>query len=265
MSDKIFYKNFKFDLKRDAEEKDGRRIVCGYGSTYEIDQGGDQVMPGAFEESIKSRNVRFLYQHRPDMIIGKVLSLKEDEKGLWCEFEFFNDPAVPEADKAYFLAKQGVLDSFSIGFKPEKAGWLEDEEMKGGGVYQIHRLKLYEISLVTFPMNEGAVVTSLKEELMANKPEGQQSLSFTVEVKNLDKVLVALEQIDQKLDSLLERKEEVLDTQPEVIEDHKEDVVEVEVKEDVEPNVEDDLDTFNVLKELSDKLSKFKSNILEDK
>ena len=55
----------------------------------------------------------------------------------------------------------GALDGMSIGFRadPKKQGYNENKK----GVRTLKEVHLMEISLVTFPMNEEALVQSVKE------------------------------------------------------------------------------------------------------
>jgi hypothetical protein len=71
-------------LQIETKRLDGDEwLVEGYASTYDRDLGDDVVVPGAFQKSLGgARPVRFLYSHDPSQVLGTVLDLKEDERGL---------------------------------------------------------------------------------------------------------------------------------------------------------------------------------------
>lgn len=140
----------RFEIK---DLGDGRWTITGYASTFggQPDHTGDVVARGAFAESIATRPTKFLYQHADP--IGVQLDLVEDQHGLLGTWEI-----VPTAlgSDAHLLAKAGVLDSLSIGFI------TQDAEFRDDGVRVLKKVDLLEVSLVTFPANEAAVVTAVK-------------------------------------------------------------------------------------------------------
>jgi HK97 family phage prohead protease len=133
----------------------------GYASVFEyIDSHLDIVKPGAFTESIinhefGSKKIQLLWQHKADSPIGCCKILKEDNYGLYVEAELFlNTQAGKEA---YTFLKEGVINSLSIGYTPIK--YYTDSN---SGVRVLEKIDLWEISLVTFPANAQAQVTSVK-------------------------------------------------------------------------------------------------------
>ena len=61
----------------------------------------------------------------------------------------------PTARKAYQFLKAGILKGLSIGFETIKSAF-------NGDVRELSEIRLWEGSIVTFPMNEAAAVTSVK-------------------------------------------------------------------------------------------------------
>lgn len=145
------YKALQF--KADNVDSD-ERIISGYASTYDLDQGGDIIVKGAFTNTLSSgRSVKVLWQHKQDVPVGKPRLMREDDQGLYVEAYIAK---TDRGDEALALAKEGIIDSFSIGYS------VNDSEYKDDGVRLIKELTLYEFSLVTFPMNEKAIITSVK-------------------------------------------------------------------------------------------------------
>jgi uncharacterized protein len=144
-----------FDAK--AVKDDGS--FEGYASTFgNVDNGYDVVMPGAFTNSLKMRPasaVKMLWQHDSTQPIGYWTDAEEDEKGLFVKGAILKE--VQRGAEAHALMKAGVIDSMSIGYKTLEADWTQ------GGVRQLKEIGLFEISLVTFPMNDQATVTRVKD------------------------------------------------------------------------------------------------------
>lgn len=137
----------------------------GYGSVFDtVDRGGDQVLKGAFERSLKEHKkrgtkVKMLWQHSPEHPIGVWDSIKEDENGLYCKGQLLIKNGVPKADEAYALLKSGAIDGLSIGYGIYEGGASYDPRKN---TRYLKSLILYEVSLVTFPMNESATVDKVK-------------------------------------------------------------------------------------------------------
>lgn len=150
--------DFGFEVK-DLKE-DG--TLEGYASIFgNVDQGGDKVMPGAFVESLAAarrsgRTVKMLWNHNQDFPIGVWDDLVEDAKGLRVKGHMIM--AVNKAREVHALLKEGAIDGLSIGYKTLKSS-------PDGNVRQLEKLDLYEISPVTFPMNDRARVQTVKSEV----------------------------------------------------------------------------------------------------
>ena len=139
-----------------AEDIDAdKRIVSGYASTYDLDQGGDIIIRGAFQKSLETSasKVKVLWQHDPKSPIGRPVSMKEDDRGLYVESYIAK---TRQGDEALELAREGIIDSMYIGYI------VNESEYKDDGVRLIKELSLMEYSLVTWPMNEAAVITGVK-------------------------------------------------------------------------------------------------------
>lgn len=127
----------------------------GYASVFDVvDLGFDVVKRGAFRKSLESgRKVKMLWQHDMWQPIGVWDSITEDERGLYVKGRVLMD--VQAGREAHALMKAGALDSMSIGYRVTEAS---DE----GRIRNLDAVELMEISLVTFPMNEHAMVTDVK-------------------------------------------------------------------------------------------------------
>ena len=137
-------------------------VFTGDGSIFgNEDQGNDIVQKGAFTKSLEERpasKVKMLFQHKTDEPIGVFTEIYEDQKGLFVKGQLAM--GTQKGRETYELLKMGALDGMSIGFKadPTKQSYNENKR----GVRTLKEVDLMEISLVTFPMNEQAMVQSVK-------------------------------------------------------------------------------------------------------
>jgi len=138
-------------IKEISEKGEFEGILSPYGN---VDGGGDVVEPGAYTKTLKDHGnkVPLLWQHRPDTPVGE-LTLEDRKDGLWCKGQLLM--ALPEAQKAYLLIKSKIVKGLSIGFETIK-------DSIESGVRHLKEIRLYEGSIVTFPMNEMALITSVK-------------------------------------------------------------------------------------------------------
>lgn len=139
---------------------DGAHTVEGYASVFngQPDSYGDIVAKGAFVESLRQRTPKFLWQHRMDTPIGKVVDLAEDDHGLYGKWQLAN---TADAKNAYELMNDGLVEGLSIGFITKEADWSDAEP----GVRILKRVDLFEISAVTIPANESALISVVKADL----------------------------------------------------------------------------------------------------
>lgn len=150
------------DRPFEVKEVKADGTFVGYGSVFgEVDWGRDVVMPGAFKDSLRDdfermgRKVPMLWQHDSKTPIGVYTSLKEDKNGLLVNGECNMD--VQQGRECHALMKQGALTGLSIGYIAEQDEWDADEVVR-----KLIKLRLYEISPVTFPMNDSARVSAVK-------------------------------------------------------------------------------------------------------
>jgi HK97 family phage prohead protease len=147
------HKTFEFELKKaDAESGEFSGLASTYGN---VDAHGDVVMPGAFTKTIQENagRVVLLANHEPSMSIG-IASIFDSPKGLRVEGRLLLE--LPSAMDMYVRMKHGLVSSMSIGYETRGEKFVN-------GVRQLTELKLWEISLVTFPANAQAVVESVKD------------------------------------------------------------------------------------------------------
>lgn len=147
------YKFFSCDVKQEGEGQ-----ISGYGSVFDsVDEGNDLIVKGAFDKSLASgRHPKMLWQHSQENIIGVWNSVKVDDHGLKLKGTILQD--VAKGAEALTLLKAGALDGLSIGYRTKD--YAVDAKTR---IRSLKEVDLFEISLVTFPMNTEATVTDVKQ------------------------------------------------------------------------------------------------------
>ena len=168
---------------------DGEGTFSGYASLFGVaDLSGDLVMPGAFLRSVAARRasgIRMLYQHDPAEPIGVWLDIREDQRGLFVRGRLTLD--VARGREVASLMRAGALDGLSIGFKTVKA-----RAERASGIRRLTEIDLWEISVVTFPMQPEARVSAVKarpasRSLAAQMRRAALSLNGTTSSKRTSK------------------------------------------------------------------------------
>lgn len=140
---------------RVVETDDSPSHIEGYAAVFNEwseDLGGfrEQIAEGAFAKTIQESDVRALWNHNADYVLGRTrsrtLSLREDERGLFFSVE------PPEASWARDLMasiQREDVNQMSFGFETVRDRWENDEE---GNIWRtLLEVKLYDVSPVTFP------------------------------------------------------------------------------------------------------------------
>lgn len=149
--------HFKFN------DVEGNGEFTGRASVFDLkDHGGDIVKAGAFKASMSKhkasgRMPAFLAHHDATKPIGVWTEIEEQGNALVVMGKFALDTVAGR--EAYALAKMGALDGLSIGYDIPEGGSHFDRQTQAN---VLTKLNLWEISLVTFPMNEAARVDRVK-------------------------------------------------------------------------------------------------------
>ncbi len=159
----------RLEVKEISAEGSFEGMLSPYGN---LDQGGDIVEPGAYAKTLKDQGPTrpMLWQHRSDTPIGE-LTLEDRPEGLWAKGQLLME--LPEAKKAYLLMRARIVKGLSIGFESVK-------DSIESGVRHLKEIKLYEGSVVTFPMNEAALIASVKA-----KRAGERKDDFNEELSDV--------------------------------------------------------------------------------
>lgn len=147
----IEYKEIK-----SISDKNGK--FYGYASVFNVkDSYDDIILNGAFKDSLESKNIndiKLLWQHKKDKIIGKFNIIREDSVGLYVEGELEN--INNENINIYSYIKNRFINGLSIGYR------VKDASFDNKGCRILKKVDLIEISLVSSPANKYSEITYCK-------------------------------------------------------------------------------------------------------
>lgn len=151
-----------------TRDADGNLYIEGYFATfegvYEMWSGDiEKIDPHAFDETL-NEDIRALVNHDSTLVLGRTsagtLALRVDEHGLWGSILI--NPNDQDAVNLYERVKRGDVSQCSFGFD------ILDEKFENQGdgtvVFTLLRVKLYEVSCVTFPAYEDTAIKARQKD-----------------------------------------------------------------------------------------------------
>ena len=138
--------------KKDEQEDTSKWIVEGLASTSDFDLSGDIIESDAYKDAEKdlSENSTVLENHDPNKRIGRVVSCKAQDEGLWVKVLISKT-----AKDVWQQIREGVLNKFSIRGRIIDAVKKYVKEL-GRIANIIKKMYLMECSLVSLPANPQA-------------------------------------------------------------------------------------------------------------
>lgn len=148
--------------------EDNSLLIEGYfalfNSVYQIDDTmSESIAAGAFKDTL-SGDIRALIDHETMYVLGRTkactLVLNENAKGLYGIIKI--NPKDQSAVSLYERVKRGDVSQCSIGFDILE----ETAEQKAGGRvhWTIRKVRLYEVSVCTFPAYEETNIEARKKQ-----------------------------------------------------------------------------------------------------
>lgn len=153
-----------FKTRADGEELRIEGYFAVFNSTYNIFDGAEEVIaPGAFRNTL-DRDIRALIDHETMYVLGRntagTLELREDNLGLWGSVLI--NPNDQDAMNLYARVSRGDVSQCSIGFEIVSEN---TEILNGITRWTITEIRLYEVSVCTFPAYSETSIKARKEEL----------------------------------------------------------------------------------------------------
>lgn len=169
-----------------AKDDNGKRTIAGHAAVFDSPSSVIQdrerkfvevIRRGAFTSTIRTADVRCLFNHDADHVLGRTrsgtLRLAEDARGLAIECDM---PDTSTGRDVYESIRRGDIDQMSFGFrvamrdgkKMEKWNWPESRQ-DGGGIAglptrELLEVELVDVSPVTFPAYEDTDVAARCED-----------------------------------------------------------------------------------------------------
>lgn len=138
-------------------ESDGGTCIEGHAAVFDSwseTLGGifpfkEKVRKGAFAESIGRDDIRALFNHDPNYVLGRnragTLELVEDDVGLRVRI---TPPDTSWARDIITSIRRGDISQMSIGFVVEDDEWSSKD---GIDTRELKKVRLFDVSPVTFP------------------------------------------------------------------------------------------------------------------
>ena len=158
----------RFSVRAEGNEKRLEGYFSVFGGVYELWPGAtESVDPHAFDEALTD-DVRALIDHETRLVLGRTtagtLELRVDETGL------FGSVLINEEDQdamnLYARVQRGDVTQCSFGFDILEEETEEKRTEDGGWSvhWTIKKVKLYEVSVVTFPAYRDTEIAARKDD-----------------------------------------------------------------------------------------------------
>jgi uncharacterized protein len=112
----------------------------------------ERFAPGAFTKTLQESDVRSLFNHDPNFVIGRTkagtLTLTDTKSALRYEAV---PPATTWADDLITSMRRGDIDQSSFAFRTVKDEWEEPKDEGGLWKRTVTEAQLFDVSPVTFP------------------------------------------------------------------------------------------------------------------
>ncbi len=127
--------------------------IAGYASVFNNkDDKGDIVLPSAFDETnLNPRNIKLLYNHDQNLIIGNLEAICKDSKGIYIKASI--SPKTPLEQRLASCLLNNMLSGLSIGYIAKNT----TKDILFNRRY-INKLDLKEISIVQKPSNPQTLI-----------------------------------------------------------------------------------------------------------
>lgn len=130
----------------------------------------EKIAPGAFKAALEKSDVRGLFNHDPNLILGRVksgtMTLRADAKGL--HYEITELPQ-SRADVAEAI-ERGDVDGNSFSFTVERDSW--EYPKSGPAIRTVEEFgELFDVGPVTFPAYPQTTVSARAREMAAAAPK----------------------------------------------------------------------------------------------
>ena len=154
----------QFNAISEGEDRYIEGYFAVFGSPYQMWPGATESIDEHAFDGALSDDIRALIDHETRLVLGRnkanTLELKIDARGLWGRTKI--NPSDQDAMNLYARVERGDVNQCSFGFDILDEGTQYNED--GSVHWTIKKVKLYEVSVVTFPAYEDTAVTARKRD-----------------------------------------------------------------------------------------------------
>lgn len=150
-----------------------------------IDHAKDRAVDGCYAKSCAQHKAdgtmpKMFWSHNPSQLpVGKWMTMDEDEKGLKMTGKLSKTAMGTDIE---ILAKDGALDSFSIGYIEVKSKWNQEKQCN-----DLEELDIKEVSWVNFACNEASTLESIKSKMSEKELPTKRELQNLLRDSGLSK------------------------------------------------------------------------------
>jgi HK97 family phage prohead protease len=179
-----FFGPSEFRVAPDRKSIEGHAAV--FNSRTSLPFFDEQVAEGAFSKTIKENDIRALFNHDPNFVLGrnksKTLELSEDSKGLLYRI------TPPNAQWARDLMEsmdRGDVSQSSFGFRTIKDAWDQSVDPI---LRTLQEVRLFDVSAVTFPQYEETDCSVRGEDRLLGQAVAKLNVGAELTKQELDLV-----------------------------------------------------------------------------
>ena len=197
------------------EDGDGRKIT-GYGAVfYNADDEGTQfrlwedayerILPGAFDRAIAEDDVRSLFNHDVNIVLGRntsgTLALSVDEVGLRYEITAPDTQLV--RDQVVAPIERGDVSGSSFMFVPIRANWTDEDSEDGRSVEirEVREVELWEVGPVVFPAYDASTSSLRQTDIAEARSERDEWRTAMRREREAVRVRARVVEIENTLDA----------------------------------------------------------------
>lgn len=202
-------KAFSFELES-ADESTSE--FSGYAAVFgNRDSGNDIIERGAFAKTIVEdfHRIKILALHNDCWLpVGKPIELREDDRGLFIRGKI-SDTTMGRDIRT--LLKDGVLSELSIGYDAIEFDYDSKQDTR-----HLKEIKLWEVSIVTWAMNDQARIEEVKSLVEDIKSEAKSGKITQARLNALKPFIAVVRELAEILSPFLEPPEAEPVTDPPV-------------------------------------------------
>jgi HK97 family phage prohead protease len=177
----IEHRSFRIPELRVVDEDSDAPKIVGYAAVFnrlseKLGYFREKISPGAFRNSLKNADVRAVWNHDPNYVLGRTTSgtlrLEEDQIGLRMEA----DPPETQWAKDFLVSiRRGDVNQMSFSFDTIRDEWTSNEDAT---IRTLLEVELYDVSPVTFPAYPDTSVVARNSPIIPNLVSYKTELAY---------------------------------------------------------------------------------------